>query len=134
MQRNGTYNKVKLTGWISHDELPNYFNEMRLLVLPSYTEGLPGIVLEAMACGTPVLVTPVGGVPDLIRDGGTGFIMEDNSPESIAKNVIRALKHPGLDEISHSARKLIEQEYTYEVMVEKCRHALEELMKRGKRG
>ena len=43
---------------------------------------------EAMGCGTPVLATPVGGAPDLIKDGKTGFIMGDNSSECIAKNVI----------------------------------------------
>lgn len=54
---------------------------------------------EAMACDTPVLATPVGGVPDVIKDGKTRFIMGDNSPECIAKNVIRALEHPNPEEI-----------------------------------
>ena len=73
---------VTLVGWISHDELPSYLNMLKLLVVPSYTEGLPNIVIEAMSCGTPVLATPVGGVPDLIEDGITGFILEDNFPET----------------------------------------------------
>lgn len=120
---------VELTGWLSHDEMPKYLNELKLLVVPSYSEGLPGIVQEAMACGTPVVATPVGCIPDLIKDGETGFIMEDNTPQCIAKNVIRALEYPKLDEIAQNARKLIEQEYSYGVMVEKCKHALDELMK-----
>jgi glycosyltransferase involved in cell wall biosynthesis len=81
--------KVKLTGWIPHDELPDYLNEMKLVVLPSYTEGLPNLMLEAMACGTPVLATPVGAIPDVITDRETGFIMEDNSPTCIAENVMK---------------------------------------------
>ena len=129
LKNNGSYDKVELTGWIQHDELPNYLNELKLLILPSYTEGLPGIVQEGMACGTVVLATPVGGIPDLIKDGETGFIMENNSPECITKNVIRALEHPNLEEIVKNARKLIEDEYTYEVMVIKCRVALNELMR-----
>lgn len=121
--------RVKLVGWIPHDEVANCLNELRLLVLPSHTEGIPGIIQESMACGTPVLATPVGGVPDLIKDGETGFIMEDNSPECIARNVIRVLKYPGIDKITHSARLLIEQQYSYEAMVEKCRVALDGLLK-----
>ncbi|MCL0059460.1 glycosyltransferase family 4 protein [Dehalococcoidia bacterium] len=120
--------KVKLAGWISHDELPNYMNELKLLVLPSHTEGLPNIMLEAMACGTPVLATPVGAIPDVIKDGETGFIMENNSPECIAENVIRALNHLNLGQTAQNARALVEREYTYEKAVEGYRNILEELL------
>ena len=82
-----------------------------------------------MACGTPVLATPVGGVPDLIKDGETGFIMEDNSPQCIAKNVTKVLKHPGLEEIAQNGRKLIEEQYIFKVIVEECRRALAVLPK-----
>ena len=116
--------KARFVGWIPHDELPDYLNKLKLLVLPSYTEGLPNIILEAMACGTPVLATPVGGVPDVIKDGETGFITEDNSPECITRNIIRALKHPSLGKIAHNARSLVEQEYTYEKAVERYRNIL----------
>lgn len=129
VKNNKSYDKIKLTEWIPHEKIPDYLNELKLLVLPSFVEGVPGIVQEAMACGTPVLATPVGGVPDLIKDGETGFITESNSPECIAKNVIRALEHPDLDEIVKSARKLIEDEYSYGVMVRKCKDSLNELMK-----
>jgi len=119
--------KVKLTGWILHDELPDHLNELKLLVLPSYTEGLPNIMLEAMACGTPVLTTPVGAIPDVIKDRETGFIMENNSPEHIARNVIRALNHPNLEQIAQNARALVEREFTYEKAMERYRKILDDL-------
>jgi glycosyltransferase involved in cell wall biosynthesis len=129
LNKNNLPSKVKVVGGIPHHQIASYLNELKLLVVPSYSEGLPRVVQEAMACGTPVLATPVGAVPDLIKDGETGFIMEDNSPECIVRNVIRALEHPGLDEIAQNARRLIKQEYSYEAMVVKCQASLEELMK-----
>ena len=80
-----------------------------------------------MACGTPVLATSVGGVPDLIKDDETGFIMVDNSPECIAKNVMRALEHLNPERIGENARALVEREFTYEVAVERYRKILKEL-------
>lgn len=133
LKNDDSYDKVRITGWITYDEIPKYLTELKIVVLPSYTEGLSGIVQEAMACGTPVLATPVGGIPDLIKDGKTGFIMENNSPECIAENVIRVLEHQNLEEIVKNARKLVEDEYSYEVMVRKCRDSLNELMKVNRR-
>jgi len=128
VEKSDIHRKIKLVGWISHDyELPNYLNELKLLVLPSYSEGLPTIILEAMACGTPVLATPVGGVPDVIKDGETGFILEDNSPECIAENIIRVLNSPNLDKIVKNARKLIKEKYTYEAAVERYGNMLSKI-------
>ncbi len=127
LKRYQVSDKVKLAGWIPHSELPKYLNELKLLVLPSYSEGLPGIVREAMACGAVVVATSVGGVPDLIRDGETGFILEDNSPEYIAQKTARALHHPELDRIAKNARALIEKEHTYEVAVQNYREIFRKL-------
>ena len=80
-----------------------------------------------MACGTPVLATPVGAIPDVIKDGVTGFIMGNNSPASIAKNIIRVLEHPNLDKTVKNAKELVEKEFTYEAAVERYREILEGL-------
>lgn len=119
--RENLNSKVNLPGWIPHDKLPTYFNDLKLLVLPSFTEGLPNVMLEAMACGTPVLATTVGAIPDVIKDNETGFILEDNSPECIARSVVRVLNHPKLEEIARNARALVEREFTYETAVENYR-------------
>lgn len=113
--------QVQLTGWIPHDKLPDYLNKLKLLVLPSYTEGLPNIMLEAMACGTPVLATAVGAIPDVIKDGETGFLLKDNSPEFIAESILKVLAMPDdkLEQVSENARRLVESEFTFENVVER---------------
>ena len=124
---NNIRNEVKLVGWIENRELSRYLNDVQIVIVPSYIEGLPNIVLEAMACGCIVLATSVGGIPQVIKDGETGFIMENNSPECITKNVIRALDYPNLDEIVKNARELMEKEYTYEAAIERYRKILENI-------
>jgi glycosyltransferase involved in cell wall biosynthesis len=124
LARENLLSKVVFTEWIPHNELKEYFNRIRLLVMPSYTEGLPNILLEAMACGTPVLATMVGAMPDIIKDGKTGFIMESNSPQCIARNILRALRYPDLNIISEEARAFVENEFTFEKAVKKYQHIL----------
>lgn len=121
--------KVVLTGWIPHEQLIHYLNNLKLLVVPSYTESIPIVALEAMACGTPVLATPVGGVPDVIEDGENGFILKDNSPQCIADAVVKVLEHPRLEEIARAARASVESGFTYQAATERYRTILNNLVK-----
>lgn len=127
LQEGGVAAHVELQGWTSHDDLPKYLNQLRLLVLPSYTEGLPNIMLEAMACGTPVLATSIGAIPDIIVDGRTGFIMENNSPECIVANVIRALNSPEREQIAANGRRFVKENFSFESTVARWREVLEEI-------
>jgi len=124
IDKNDPGNKIRLSGWIPHEKIPESLNELKLLVLPSHTEGLPNILLEAMACGTPVLATPVGSVPDLVKDESTGFILKNNSSEEIAEGVMRALAYPDIGGIITNARRLVEEEYTYRAAVKEYREIL----------
>lgn len=119
--------KIKIAGWVSHDKIGSALNDLKLLVLPSYSEGLPTIVLEAMASGTPVLATSVGGIPDIIKDENTGFIMENNMPKCIAKNIIRALDHPRIEDIINNAEKLVENDYSYISAIERYKAIIDNI-------
>ena len=110
---------VEFEGLMSHESLPDVYNKMKLLVLPSISEGLPNIILEAIACGTLILATPVGAIPDIIKDGENGFIMENNSPICISKNILRVLENQNLEILSNKAIKLIDEKFTYEKSLER---------------
>jgi len=79
-------------------------------------------MLEAMACGT-----PVGAIPDVIIDGKTGFIMENNSPECIAENVIRVLENQDLEGVTQRARAFAERGFTFERTVGIWRKIMDEV-------
>lgn len=117
---------IILSGWITHELIADYLNRMKLLVIPSYTEGLPNVMIEAMACGTPVLATPVGAIPSIIRDEDTGFIMENNTPACIAANVVRALSFPRMDKIIENAKMRVEKDFTFERAVARMKEVLDE--------
>ena len=113
--------RLHLHGWVSHADLPSLYTRMRLLVIPSYTEGLPNVMLEAMACGTPVLATKVGGVPDVIQNGANGFLLEDNSPGSLtqALRMILSMDVKELELVTERARQTIRESYLFSKAVDR---------------
>jgi glycosyltransferase involved in cell wall biosynthesis len=119
---------VKLESWVNHEELPNILNKFKLIVIPSYTEGLPNIMLEAMACGTPVLANKIGAIPDYIQDGKTGFLMENNTPKNIEKKIIHSVKYDKIDKIIENADKIIKKEFSYEHVVEEWAMFLKKIL------
>ncbi len=118
------HRSVTLTGWVPHRELPKYLTASKLQVLPSYNEGLPHVMLEAMACGTPVLATPAGAVPQVIKDKETGFLIHDNSPSSLAESIVEVLAYPHLGRIASNARTLVQSEFQYESVLKTWRDVI----------
>ncbi|NQT46454.1 MAG: glycosyltransferase [Candidatus Omnitrophica bacterium] len=123
----GFNNKVIFKGWVSHQEIPHILNEMKLIVCPSYVEGLSTLLLEAMACGSIAITTPVGGVLDVIKEGETGYLLEDNSPPCISSKVVSALKSRELDKIAKNARSLIEENYTFLAAVQRAQDTIQKI-------
>lgn len=117
---------VEVTGWVDHDEIPAQLNDLSLLVLPSRpTEGLPTTILEALACGTPVFASPVSGVPDVIREGETGFLIESRKPSTLRDQIVEILDREDLPEIATRGRALIEAEYDHAAACERYRDILQ---------
>lgn len=110
---------VLMEGWINNDQIPSLLNQMKILVIPSHSEGVPNIVLEAMACGTPVLASKVGGMPDIIKDHVNGFLIKKNTPESIAIDIEEILNYQHLNEISEGALQTIDERFTFSKAVKR---------------
>jgi glycosyltransferase involved in cell wall biosynthesis len=123
---------VELTGWVDHDDVPAQLNELALLVLPSQpTEGLPTTILEALACGTPVLASPVSGVPDVVRPGDTGFHIDSREPEQLRAMIESILNEELLGQISANGREHIEATYSFEAACERYRSILQSVTESG---
>lgn len=92
VDRLGLQRRVHFLGAIAHAGLCDYYNVADAMVLASSREGMPNVVLESLACGTPVLATRVGGIPELITAPEAGEFMRERSPEALvsAWNVLRA--------------------------------------------
>jgi len=112
VESQGLADVVKFRGW-----LPNgldLFEEVDVFVLPSYEEGLPWVVLEAMACRRPTVASAVGGVPEIITDGLTGLLVEPRDPKMIASAVIRMVHNPEWAlQIGEQGRNEVMSRFTY---------------------
>ena len=83
--RLGLDSRVRFLGAIPHARLCDYYNVADTVVHASSREGMPNVVLEAIACGTPVVATPVGGIPELITSPEAGELMRERSPEALVQ-------------------------------------------------
>ncbi len=87
----GLESQVTITGWISADEVRDQLERARALVLPSFGEGLPVVIMEAMARGRPVLTTYIAGIPELVRDGVEGMLVPAGDVAALADAIERLL-------------------------------------------
>jgi glycosyltransferase involved in cell wall biosynthesis len=114
--------------WIEVPGLVDYYNELKLFVLPSYHDALPTSILEAMACGTPVLATPVGAIPDVIADEDTGFLLESTAPERIAERITMIVKYKELQKVADNAESLVRQKFARTAATERYDKMLKQVL------
>ena len=90
----GSGESVEITGWIAEDEVRRRILASRALVLPSFAEGLPVVIMEAMALGRPVISTYVAGIPELVLPGQTGWLVPAGNVEKLADAMREVLDSP----------------------------------------
>jgi glycosyltransferase involved in cell wall biosynthesis len=104
---------ISFSGHVEHAAKYEIFQNADAYLLPSYNEGLPISVLEAMACGLPVITRAVGGLRDFFRDGEMGFITESRNPEVFASLICRLIRNPALcSSISRLNRTYARDQFT----------------------
>jgi glycosyltransferase involved in cell wall biosynthesis len=106
---------IKLTGFVPDRLLPVYYDSADYFILPSASgEGLPLVLLEAMACGLPVIATAVGGTPEIIRHMKNGVLVPPRNPEAMADALSKLLSEELGPSIGEEARKTVEKNFSWE--------------------
>jgi len=93
INRRGLADQVRLLGARPHAELPSLYGAADILVLASSREGWANVLLEAMACGTPVVASNIWGNPEVVRDAAAGLVADENTPAGIVTAVRRLFEH-----------------------------------------
>jgi len=130
IKRLGLEDHVHLIGVVKdRNEIVRLYQNAGIFVLPAYYEGLPTVVLEAMACATPVIATPVGGVPQVITHMENGILVPTKDPSRLANEIIELYKDRLLQRrLGEQGRKTIEQEFSWEKISKKYLDAYENLL------
>lgn len=112
----GLQDNVTWLGWQAN--VRPLMHRMDLMALSSRWEGMPNVVLEAMACGKPVVATAAGGVPELVKDGGTGILVPPGDAEALAGAMLRVLNDDELRrKMAAAAAARVEESFSMECMV-----------------
>lgn len=102
----GIQKSVQFVGIVPHEKVHTFMQQADIFVLPSLSEGFPGVILEAMACGLPVVATRVGGVVYIVKDGSNGYLIDTMNQKQIAKVLLKLLQDKRLrKEMSDNNRK-----------------------------
>jgi glycosyltransferase involved in cell wall biosynthesis len=121
---------VRLTGFVPEKLLPLYYNAADYFVIPSSSgEGLPLVLLEAMACGLPVIATTVGGTPEIVKDMKNGVLVPPRNPKALAETISKFLSNKELGlAIGEEARNTVEDRFTWEENVRRLQNVYDEFL------
>ena len=124
----GIADRLRFVGRRPSDEIPAWMAAADMLVLPSYSEGRPNVVLEAQACGLPVVATRVGGTPELVRDGATGLLVASGDAQGLAAAVGRLQRDEALRQTLGQAGRAQAREMTWTASAEQMTAIYRELL------
>jgi glycosyltransferase involved in cell wall biosynthesis len=94
IKQNGLTDRISITGWVSGERVHAEMTRARVLVLPSFSEDLPVVIMESMALGRPVISTYVAGIPEIVQPGKNGWLVPASDEIALADAVNEALTTP----------------------------------------
>ncbi len=110
-------------------DIPEILSLTDIFVLPSLREGLPLTILEAMACGKPVIATNVGGVPEVVNDGVSGILVYQGDPEALHRAMNELLEdREKLKRMGHNGKKVCNENFDSKTMIGKIENLYDSLM------
>ncbi len=116
----GLKNNVTYVGWIVGDAKDNLLRNTDIFVLPSYGEGMPMTILEAMSYAIPIISTNVGGVPELVKEGATGYLVEPGNLDQLFQRMRRLIEDkPSRIFMGQKGRQVIETDFNLNTNVRK---------------
>ncbi|MGW8249495.1 MAG: glycosyltransferase family 4 protein, partial [Anaerolineales bacterium] len=110
LQRGGVLERVHFPGQISQAELPRYYRSSDLYVSASHSDGTSISLLEAMACGRPMIVSDIPGNREWVEPGSNGWLFPDGDPDALAEALLNAVERRAeLPDMGDAARRVAEE-------------------------
>jgi D-inositol-3-phosphate glycosyltransferase len=128
-QQFGLNDMVTFLGNRSQDSLPYYYSAAEAVVVPSQYESFGMVALEAMACGTPVVASQIGGLAYLVQDGVTGYTVPVDDPNELASKITSLLQDPGLRDRMGIQAVIVAQDYAWNKIAGKLVPVYETLLR-----
>lgn len=119
---------VAIPGWVSQETVAGYLANYAVFCLPSFDEGKPVALLQAMGYGLTCVTTPVGGIPDVVKDGVNGLLVPAGDSEALAAALERALTDNRMaTTLGENARRIVQSEYDVTVVASRLKQVYEAL-------
>lgn len=119
---------------VKHEEIVNFYKSSDIFVFPSFSEGFPKVLLEAMACGLPIIATNVDGNNELVIDGYNGYLVPPNDPDSIAGKVVSLLQNEEKSiKLGENGRQFVLSEFKWEHVANRCSLAYAQCINKSSR-
>lgn len=124
--------EIEYLSFLEESDLINYYRKASLFVCPSTIEEFGIVIIEALACGTPVIASRVGGIPFVVRDKECGILVEPGNAEELSKNITYLLKNRELaEQMGEAGSKCVQERFSIDRIIDKLEDRINKMLKGG---